>query len=158
MSAAPRFNAAPGRLRLRRVAFARLARIREEQEEPYPDLSKLNPRSANEIEKLLLLAALLERCGIDPVPELHRVLDKRMKSALKAERRLAALLEAEEERRRERDEPGLSTKERALRAARHPMNEAHRKRLRLARAAIVRLQLVRNACERVVAAPLPKSK
>lgn len=139
MSAAPRFNAAAGRLMLRRVAFARLERIREEQgAESYPDLSKLNPRSAEEIEKLLLLAALLERCHLDPVTELRRVLDKEIKRSAKEHARHTALLKAEDERRR------------AGRKARAPSNETHRKKLRLARAAHRRLQDLLNLCTHVV--------
>jgi len=85
-----------------------------------------------ETETMILLSVvfLLLEYHVDPVVELRRILDNKAKCGLKAEARLAALLEAEDERRRERDEPGLTAKEKASRAARGTLNEAHRKALR----------------------------
>jgi hypothetical protein len=111
----------------------------------------MSPRMAEQTFLLLFLAALLDACHIDAVAELRRVLDKRTRRALRAEARLAALLEAEDERRRKREEPGLSAKERELRAARHKSNETHRKKLRLARADLARLVLVRKRVDGMVA-------
>ena len=48
--------------------------------------------------------------------------------------RLKVLLDAELERRRERDEPRLTSEERASRSVRGPMNAAHRKALQRLRA------------------------
>ncbi len=56
-----------------------------------------------------------------------------LRKARRARARLTVLLDAERERRRERDEPGLTAKEKATRAARAPMNAAHRKALQRTR-------------------------
>lgn len=100
---------------------------------------------------LLSVAFLLLEYHVDPVVELRRILDNKAKCGLKAEARLAALLEAEDERRRERDEPGLTVREKRLRAARHPMNAAHRQRLKRARADLARLVRVRARVARLAA-------
>jgi hypothetical protein len=77
-------------------------------------------------EDLLFLATLLRRNGGNPEKELRRAL----KRSAKWWPRIVPLLEMEKERRREREEPGLSAKEKELRAARHKNNEEHRRRLR----------------------------
>jgi hypothetical protein len=88
------------------------------------------------------LAAHARLLGRDPEKELHRVVENQTKAASRLAADAVALLEKEYERRRERGEVGLSVHERRLRAARHPMNEAHRKRLRLTLRALVRIGYV----------------
>jgi len=64
-------------------------------------------------------------------------LEEWTKLQTKLRRALAVLLDAEMERRRERDEPHLIPEEKRTRAARAPMNSAHRKALQRARAKLL---------------------
>ena len=83
-----------------------------------------------DLERLEVLASTLRFFGEDPVAILDLALRNWTRGQKKAMARLDALLDSKRERRRERDEPHLTAEEKASRAARGTLNEAHRKALR----------------------------
>lgn len=91
--------------------------------------TRLKARLDEESAELERLAFYIRSNGGDPADELRRVLRDQLTRGATMTPSLAALIDMERERQRERDEPGLSAEERAFRAARHPMNDAHRKQL-----------------------------
>ncbi len=130
-------TAAPGRLRLRRVAFARLARIREgralrlvgdESAPTEPRPRRLSPwaervlltssLSRPDLSELEVLVGLVRWSGGDPKVILREWLKKQTKRLREAGPRLVALLEAEYQRHLEGRKAGTSR------------NAAHRMALR----------------------------